>query len=86
MLSAEERWLIAQNIIARAGGLDKVDLQSELAKSLALYNSLKASRDLNGLAGQMGQTNLADQVNQSTPVGQTIQPRPTTEGNMILQV
>ena len=38
MGQAADRWIIAQNILAKYGGVDKVDLQSEMAKVQALIN------------------------------------------------
>jgi len=38
MGAAHDRWVIAQNILAKYGGVDKVDLQSEIAKVQALIN------------------------------------------------
>lgn len=38
MGTAHDRWVIAQNILAKYGGVDKVDLQSEMAKVQALIN------------------------------------------------
>ena len=38
MGAAHDRCVIAQNILAKYGGVDKVDLQSEMAKVQALIN------------------------------------------------
>ena len=38
MGAAHDRWVIAQNILAKYGWVDKVDLQSEMAKVQALIN------------------------------------------------
>lgn len=38
MGTAKDRWIIAQNILAKYGGVDKIDLESEMAKVQALIN------------------------------------------------
>ena len=38
MGQATDRWIMVQNILAKYGGVDKVDLASELAKVQALIN------------------------------------------------
>ena len=38
MGAAEDRWIMVNNILAKYGGVDKVDLRSEMAKVQALIN------------------------------------------------
>jgi len=49
MASAKDRWAILNNIIAKAGGIENVNLHSELAKSEAVLNMHKANTDMSAL-------------------------------------
>jgi len=49
MASAKDRWVILNNIIAKAGGIENVNLHSELAKSEAVLNMHKANTDMSAL-------------------------------------
>ena len=52
-LSGKDRLRILQNAIARAGGIDKVDLASELSKSVAMLNGISAQDTLNQYQSNM---------------------------------
>lgn len=50
MTSANERLKILYNILARGGGIENVDLYSELSKSLSTINSFDTQQQMSQMA------------------------------------
>lgn len=71
-LSGKDRQKIIWNAIARAGGIDKIDVASELAKSVAMLNGFQ-SQDMISQAQAGSQpvgAPISSQTPQSMPEGQ----------------
>ena len=49
IVSGKDRLKIIQNIIAQAGGIENVDLASELPKTLSALNGLHAQQQIAGM-------------------------------------
>ena len=52
-LSGKDRLRILQNAIARVGSIDKVDLATELAKSVSMVNGFNAQQQLSQFGSDM---------------------------------
>jgi hypothetical protein len=74
MISAKEKLKILYNIINRSGGIENVDLHSELAKSLSAINTM-ATQD------HIAQMQPPPQPSQPVipPQEQPVQPEPTAQ-------
>ncbi len=73
-MTSEDKLRILYNILARSGGIENVDLSSELAKSMAIINGLDAQSqmmDMQNMANQAipqpPESTISPEMGQSTP-------------------
>lgn len=87
MISFTDQYKILQNIIARSGGLDKINLASELAKVNSTLNGMNSQMEVSQMsAPQTPQGTQLPTVNQSIPPTGTQPIMPQNEGQGALQL
>jgi hypothetical protein len=89
MISAKDRWIILNNIIANSGGIDKVDLTSEFAKAIAGVNKFNAQQQMAQMTPpQPPQGTMSGQPVQSMPQDPNAvnQPNPMDNGQGAMNV
>lgn len=56
-MTAKDRYKVLNNAIARAGGIENVDLYSELAKSESILNGMQGKADYDTVMAENAQNN-----------------------------
>lgn len=74
-LTPQERFTVLSNIIARAGGMDKIDLRAELAKAEAgvnvMSNPMSQNQDVTGtFSPPMGTNPTQGEIMPEMPLNQ----------------
>ena len=83
MSTAKEELIILQNIIAKAGGIENVDLHSEFAKSMSLMHNINARDAVNQAQAMNNPPTASPQPPQGTQIDQQANPvtQPPQAGN-----
>lgn len=84
-MTAEEKLKIIDNILARSGGIENIDLYGELAKATSMLNGMKAQADMASMQNMANMTSPQPLQGTNSPLaGQSTTQEPTmpqNEGN-----
>jgi hypothetical protein len=86
-MTADEKLKIIDNILARSGGIENIDLYGELAKATSMMNTFAAQQQLSDMQNMASMTPpqtqgsiISPESGQSTPLMPTEPTMPQNEG------